>query len=284
MANETVIENVSDTALWVAVYRAQESIRPDAVFKDPLAAVLAGERGRKIAENAPGSRYTAWTLVTRTSIIDRFIVEHCQKGIDTVLNLGAGLDSRPYRLDLPHGLCWIEADFPSMINYKKDRLRKESPRCHLVREALDLSDRAQRQALLHKVNSESKGVLVLAEGLLIYLSNQNVGDLADELRRCVNFKYWIHDWYSESTLKIVRSKNATIMKSAPIIFDPPEGWFPFIEKRGWKLQNSVSLAEEGDRINRNQMLPWIVRMLTKVVPGSQARMNAAGGCAIFQRT
>jgi len=31
------IENVSDTARWVAVYRAMETARPDAIFKDPFA-------------------------------------------------------------------------------------------------------------------------------------------------------------------------------------------------------------------------------------------------------
>jgi O-methyltransferase involved in polyketide biosynthesis len=39
------IENVSDTARWVAMYRALESDRPDAHFHDPYARLLAGERG-----------------------------------------------------------------------------------------------------------------------------------------------------------------------------------------------------------------------------------------------
>lgn len=40
---DTPIENVSDTAFWVAHYRALETKRPDALFHDPLAGVLAGE-------------------------------------------------------------------------------------------------------------------------------------------------------------------------------------------------------------------------------------------------
>jgi O-methyltransferase involved in polyketide biosynthesis len=40
---DTLIENVSDTAFWIAHYRAVESARPDALFRDPLAALLAGE-------------------------------------------------------------------------------------------------------------------------------------------------------------------------------------------------------------------------------------------------
>ncbi len=44
----TSIENVSDTALWVAVYRAMETARPDAIFRDPYAERLAGDKGVKI--------------------------------------------------------------------------------------------------------------------------------------------------------------------------------------------------------------------------------------------
>ena len=43
----TQIENISDTARWVAVYRAMETERPDAIFRDPFAARLAGDTGRR---------------------------------------------------------------------------------------------------------------------------------------------------------------------------------------------------------------------------------------------
>src|SRR5436853_7717232 len=101
MPVDATLHHVSDTALWVAHYRAEESARPDALFQDPYAQRLAGERGRRIA-NAMGrtSKYTRWTLVIRTVVIDRFILEAVAAGADTVLNLGAGLDSRPYRLTL----------------------------------------------------------------------------------------------------------------------------------------------------------------------------------------
>jgi O-methyltransferase involved in polyketide biosynthesis len=39
------IRNVSDTARWAAHYRALESAREDALFLDPLAQRLAGDRG-----------------------------------------------------------------------------------------------------------------------------------------------------------------------------------------------------------------------------------------------
>jgi hypothetical protein len=47
-----MIENVSDTALWVAVYRAHETLRSDALFHDPFAERLAGSKGAAIAVQA----------------------------------------------------------------------------------------------------------------------------------------------------------------------------------------------------------------------------------------
>ena len=52
---DTLIESVSDTAFWIAHYRAVETKRRDALFRDPLAGVLAGDRGEKIARAMPMS-------------------------------------------------------------------------------------------------------------------------------------------------------------------------------------------------------------------------------------
>ena len=70
---EPLIRDVSDTSFWIAHHRAQETARDDALFRDPLAASLAGERGRKIAAAMPNSRIIGWTVVMRTCIIDEYI-------------------------------------------------------------------------------------------------------------------------------------------------------------------------------------------------------------------
>ena len=55
MSSASPIRNVSDTARWVAIYRAMESERPDALFHDPFARRLGGERGEAIAKAMGGS-------------------------------------------------------------------------------------------------------------------------------------------------------------------------------------------------------------------------------------
>jgi len=82
---DTVIENVSDTAFWIAHYRALESQRTDALSHDPLAGLLAGDRGKTIAAAMPRGSITAWSVVIRTCIIDDYIRSAINEGVDTVL-------------------------------------------------------------------------------------------------------------------------------------------------------------------------------------------------------
>jgi len=95
------ITNVSDTGRWTALHRATEMARPDALFRDPLAGRLAGDHGRAIVASVPRSTRNGWWLVARTKIIDDAFAEAIADGCDRVLNLAAGLDTRPYRLELP---------------------------------------------------------------------------------------------------------------------------------------------------------------------------------------
>lgn len=115
MADQQLIRNISDTARWVAMYRAMESERPDALFHDPYARRLAGERGEQIASTISERQLPAWAYMARTLNFDQLILGEVARGADMVINLAAGLDTRPYRLDLPPSLQWIEVDLPELI-------------------------------------------------------------------------------------------------------------------------------------------------------------------------
>jgi methyltransferase (TIGR00027 family) len=141
MNSTNPIRHISDTALWVAVYRARESERSDAVFHDPYASKLAGDRGMQIAAAMPFAQRHSWSYVARTRLVDQVIERELSRGTDMVINLVAGLDARPYRMRLPASLRWIEVDLPDTLNYKQEVLAAESPSCAVERVALDLRRR-----------------------------------------------------------------------------------------------------------------------------------------------
>src|SRR5205085_5608690 len=101
---------------------AVESERPDAHFRDPYARALAGERGTRIAASQAFGDRNAWAFVARTVLIDRMIAEAIHDGADLVVNLAAGLDTRPFRMDVPAALRWVEVDLPGILDYKEQIL------------------------------------------------------------------------------------------------------------------------------------------------------------------
>src|SRR5487761_365054 len=95
------VRNISDTARWVAYFRARESQRADALFRDPYAERLAGELGFQIANTLPDGNKHEWAWVARTYLFDQFLSREIHEGATLVVNLAAGLDARPYRMQLP---------------------------------------------------------------------------------------------------------------------------------------------------------------------------------------
>ena len=263
--NTSPIQDVSDTAFWVAAYRAKETKRPDALFRDPLAAKLAGSHGERIVAGLPRwAVFGEWMVVIRTRIIDAFIEAAIADGVDTVLNLGAGLDTRPYRMQLPTSLRWIEVDYPKIIELKESRLSGETPRCRLERVKLDLADRPARQQLLSNVAGKSGKVLVLTEGVILYLPTDEAGSLADDLKAVPAFRYWIIDYLSPQARQW-RRRNEKKMKlqNAPFHFQP-EDWFGFFREHGWRAKEIRYIPEEAEKLNRPLPLPFLFGLWVKL--------------------
>lgn len=229
------VRNVSDTARWVAYFRARETMRPDALFRDPYAERLAGERGFHIANTLPEGNKHEWAWVARTYLFDTFLAREIDSGADLVLNLAAGLDARPYRLNVPTDLKWIEVDFPEIQSYKEEVLRDDKPRCHLERIGLDLSDIQGRRKLFTDLNQRARKIVTMSEGLLIYFAPEEVASLAQDIAVGENFESWIIDLASHGQLKLMQRSTGKQLSeaNAAFKFGPPEG-ARFFEPYGWE--------------------------------------------------
>jgi methyltransferase (TIGR00027 family) len=256
---DTQIQHVSDTAFWIAHYRAVETKRSDALFRDPFAERLSGDRGKEIARGMPRPYLTAWAVVVRTCIIDDYIRTAVEGGVDTILNLGCGLDTRPYRMDLPESLLWIEADYPDLIAFKESRLGNENPRCQLQRVKLDLADEPTRKQLFRSVDTQSKKLLVLTEGVVPYLSEAEVGLLADDLKALEHSSFWIVDYFAPEVMRFRKRMARRAMQNAPFKFWPAD-WFGFFREHGWRRKEIRYLAEQGDRLKRPMRLSVVLKV------------------------
>jgi methyltransferase (TIGR00027 family) len=237
----SLIRNISDTARWVAMFRAEESERPDAIFHDPFARRLAGELGEKISNQIVFSKKNSWTFVARTYLFDQYIQQHVDQGCDMVINLAAGLDARPYRMQLPPSLKWIDVDLPGMIEYKNDILKDEKPACQLRSIAVDLADKASRLKLFEKLNEEAARALIVCEGLMIYLTYEEAGGLSSDLASQPHFRRWVMDLQSPGLLVMAQKEMGDQLKdsNARFQFAPSEGEGFFLQY-GWKWLESKS--------------------------------------------
>jgi methyltransferase (TIGR00027 family) len=283
MSSANPIRNISDTALWVAVYRARESERPDALFRDPYARKLAGERGMEIAAALPFAERHSWSYVARTWAVDQVIERELSQGTDMVVNLAAGLDARPYRMKLPAALRWVEVDLPDMLNYKQGVLAAESPQCVLERVPLDLKDRAGRRALFQRLGNEAKRALLLSEGLIIYLDDRSAAELACDLATPPSFRCWATDLASPALLKMLRKTIGGPLDRAgsPLKFAPREGP-EFFAKCGWKLVEARSLLHTAAKLKRLSLGMRLISFLPD--PAGRKPDKPWGGVCVFENS
>ncbi|HKD51294.1 MAG TPA: SAM-dependent methyltransferase [Candidatus Acidoferrum sp.] len=250
--------NISDTARWAAYFRAEETKRPDALFRDPYAERLCGQHGVDIANTLPDGNKHAWAWVTRTYLFDHFITQELQQGVDLVVNLAAGLDARPYRIKLPASLQWVEVDLPGILDYKEEILANEKPTCALERVRLDLADVNARRALFANLNQRAKKILVLTEGLLIYLSPEEVAALAKDLANGASFQRWTMDLSSPGLLKMMQKTTGKRLSEigAPFKFAPAEG-SAFFPPHGWEPMEVKGMLKTATRFKRP---PFLLRL------------------------
>jgi methyltransferase (TIGR00027 family) len=250
------VESISDTAFLTATYRALETEHSDPLFQDPYAQILAGERGKKLVEAMPGGKAGSAGCAVRTCVMDELILRTVKADhVDTVLNLGSGLDTRPYRLSLPSSLRWCECDLPVVLAYKAEKLAGVQPRCVLESVSLDITDTLARQTVLQGVGIAAKRGLVVTEGLLIYMTTEQVAALATDLYAQPQFQWWLTDLASPSALRYFQQSmdKSQTSREATLQFAPEEGT-EFFGRYGWMSVEFCSLLEEGKRLHR-EVLP-----------------------------
>src|SRR5262249_3921628 len=171
-------------------------------------------------------------------------------------------------------------DYPHMIALKEERLRQEKPRCRLERIALDLADRPARKSFFAGIAGR---VLVLTEGVTPYLTNDDVGSLASDLRES-GFRLWITDYISPRLqFFLQRGRRKWQMRNAPFRFKPDD-WVAFYAAHGWKQREMRYYAEESERLGRAVPRPWWAFIFLPFLLSARARASSRrySGYAILE--
>ena len=193
---------VAYTSKIMAAIRAVEHERPNRLFTDPYAAELAGEDTiikaiSKIQENEDkGMPY----VEVRTRYFDDWLKSIANK-IKQIVILGAGLDTRAYRINLPANIHLYELDQAEVIEYKNTILHKYSSSCHRVSLASDLR-KVWSENLISAGYQTNVPTAWLIEGLFYYLTEEEVKNILEQINKLsLANSYLAADFINKANLK-----------------------------------------------------------------------------------
>jgi len=276
------VQHVSDTALMVAACRALETARADGLVRDPFAERLAGPRGDAMLRGITGWQLMCFGIGVRTRFLDDLVIETiARESIEVVLSVGAGLDTRPWRLELRPDLRWIEADFPEMLSYKTRAMAAEEPKCRLERVAADVTGQAQRAALF----AAAAGVptLMITEGLLMYLAGAAVEALAADAAG-----HGIHRWLLDSSaLDLARRMGWDARRAVENLRAPDhlEGaaLLDAVRSNGWSQLCFRSYSRDAAAVAHERIAAMIRPYVEKGIPLPAAPVEDSSGVYLFGR-
>lgn len=183
-------------------------------------------------------------LSVRGALIDAFCIDFLRKQPDsTVIYLGCGLDARAKRLGMPTRL-WYDLDFPEVIAIKR-QLYPETKQYRLIGSSVT------HWEWMDAIGQNSKPVLVIAEGLLMYLSEEEVQTLVLKMRdRFLNTTF-VFDAYSHFTAKQA-SNHPSLKKTGAII--------------RWGIDSAEELTSLSDGILHQETIYLTDARATKLLP------------------
>lgn len=148
-------------------------------------------------------------LSLRGALIDEYVIEFIDKNPDAlILHLGCGLDARYLRIDKQENK-WFDLDYPKVIDIKK-QLYDESKTYKYISSSVTNLD------WLEQMDSTDQEVIVIAEGLFMYLSELEIKLLFTKLTEKFSNHTLIFDAYSKMTAKNVR-RQTSLKKTGAVI-------------------------------------------------------------------
>jgi len=158
--------------------------------------------------------------------------------------------------------------------------------CAVEQVGIDLTDIGRRRALFGRIGAAARQVLVVTEGLLVYLTPQQVTALAADLAAPPSFRWWLMDLASPRLLKMLAKTwgRAVAAGNAPFQFAPAEG-SRFFQAQGWQEMEFRSMWEESLRLKRTMRLGWLWNLVGRLYPKAKRdEFRRMSGIVLLGRT
>lgn len=256
------------TALGLAAARSVETGQPDRLIADPFARKLfssvdsdlpmlldwpAAEQSLTEAQklHLHGSRY----IGLRTRFYDDALLAAANAGVRQAALLGAGLDTRAFRLELPADLQLCELDQPGVLAYKDDVLRRERAEARCARTEVRTDLRDDWAATLRDSGFRpDRATAWIAEGLLPYLNTEAQVELIQHVialaapGSSLAFDNIVGDPRGDGRLRTLSERSGMDMQTLMAAGETADLSKP-LTKQGWKAvqRSTLTLARRYSR-------------------------------------
>jgi O-methyltransferase involved in polyketide biosynthesis len=196
MQTETVALTQEKETLLITLWaKAGESLLSDSLLKDRFAAEAAARIDYDFAR-LKVDRDLMVGLAMRAHTLDGWTRDFLACHDDAlVLHLGCGLDSRVFRIDPPANVSWYDVDYPEVIALRH-KLYPPRDDYHLI--GSSVTERGWLDAV-----PQDRPAMIVAEGLLPYLPEEEVPLLLERLVRHCRSGEIVFDAYSPLGLKLI---------------------------------------------------------------------------------
>jgi O-methyltransferase involved in polyketide biosynthesis len=172
-----------------------------------------------------------------------------------------------------------------LLAKKAELLQAAKPACQLERIAVDLTDAAARQSLFETLAARFTRIVLITEGLLVYLGPPLVEILTTELHRCGSVQRWVLEMITPETQRQQMKVWGRVLAPAGAEwnFAPTEG-FDFFLRHGWRLHSCRSCVLEARRLCRDDMRhAGLLRALSWISNTFRSRLENAARYGVLAR-
>jgi len=173
------LNTVSNTAYYCCGVRMDDTNRKRPVVGDRYAHRFMDRQGLEIYAPFRSETMPNISNISRCRIIDDWVAAALDASASTtIVTIGAGFDTRPYRLS---GGTWYELDEPELIEYKNHKLPASECESPLTR----IPIRFDRESLAEKLAAIQSGaeLLVVMEGVIMYLGAEDLEHSLAQIRQ-----------------------------------------------------------------------------------------------------
>ena len=242
-----------------------ESSHP--VCGDTYAKTFMNADGLRVLEAFKDETSPNATNVVRHRIIDDFLRQKLLENPELcVITIGAGFDSRPYRLT---GGAWVELDEPQVIAYKNERLPIENCRNDLQRIAMDFETDSLEEKLTAFTNR--RPVVIVIEGVFVYLNEEEIRQLLQKLHRIFPQHELICDLVSrdffEKYSKTLHEKINGIGTAFRFTAENPENIFI---ANGYRRTQWISIVERASELELIKIPKTVLKTMLRTLADGYA--------------